>query len=151
MNFRGTSHLSMDDKGRLVLPSRFREVLSQYQSEKLISTKSIHDPCLQIYPMEHWLPIEESIMNLPSHSDLARWMKREVLGRAEPIEVAANGRMSIQQDLRELVGLQKQVVLLGQGKNIEVWSKPEYVKAQEAKAPDFSDPATQELLSRVQF
>jgi MraZ protein len=121
--FRGVSNLSLDAKGRIVLPARYRERLLEICDSQMIVTIDTDQPCLLIYPLPEWERIEEKIEALPSFNPTTRRIQRLLIGHATEIEVDANGRMLLSSPLREYAQLGKKVVLIGQGKKFELWDE----------------------------
>ena len=121
--FRGVSNLSLDAKGRIVLPARYRERLLEICQSELIVTIDTEQRCLLIYPLPEWEKIEEKIEALPSFNATTRRIQRLLIGHATEVEVDANGRMLLSTPLREYAQLGKKVVLIGQGKKFELWDE----------------------------
>ncbi len=121
--FRGVSNLSLDAKGRIVLPARYRERLVEFCQSQLIVTIDTDQPCLLIYPLPEWELIEEKIEALPSFNATTRRIQRLLIGHATEVEVDANGRMLLSNPLRDFARLGKKVVLIGQGKKFELWDE----------------------------
>ena len=121
--FRGASNLSLDAKGRIVLPARYRERLLEICQSQLIVTIDTQQPCLLIYPLPEWELIEEKIEALPSFNPATRRIQRLLIGHATEVEVDGNGRMLLSTPLRDYAKLGKKVVLIGQGKKFELWDE----------------------------
>lgn len=121
--FRGVSNLSLDAKGRIVLPARYRERLLEICQSQLIVTIDTEQPCLLIYPLPEWELIEEKIEALPSFNPATRRIQRLLIGHATEVEVDGAGRLLLSGPLREYAQLGKKVVLIGQGKKFELWDE----------------------------
>ena len=121
--FRGVSNISLDAKGRIVLPARYRDRLLEICQSQLIVTIDTDQPCLLIYPLPEWELIEEKIEALPSFNPTTRRIQRLLIGHATEVEVDTNGRMLLSNPLREYARLGKKVVLIGQGKKFELWDE----------------------------
>lgn len=119
--FRGHSHLALDGKGRLAVPARYRELLQSQFGGRLVVTL---DPsgCLLLYPFEAWEPIERKLNALPSFNPVSRQMQRILVGSAADVELDSAGRILLPAPLRDRAGLEKGVVLVGQGQKFEIWS-----------------------------
>lgn len=116
--FMGEYSHTIDAKGRLIVPSKFREGLG----DSFVVTKGF-DGCLYAYDMEEWTKLEEKMKNLPmSHKDI-RKISRFFLAGATLAEVDKQGRILLPAVLREFAQITKDVVLLGVGNRIEIWSK----------------------------
>ena len=121
--FRGVSNLSLDAKGRIVLPARYRERLAEICASQMVVTIDTDQPCLLIYPLPEWEEIEAKIEALPSFNPTTRRIQRLLIGHATEVEVDGNGRMLLSNPLREYAQLGKKVVLIGQGKKFELWDE----------------------------
>jgi len=134
--FRGVSNLSLDAKGRIVLPARYRERLVESCQGQLVVTIDTDQPCLLIYPLPEWELIEEKIEALPSFNPTTRRIQRLLIGHATEAEVDANGRMLLSNPLRDYARLGKKVVLIGQGKKFELWDESLWNERMEAWLAD---------------
>jgi len=118
--FRGAASLNLDAKGRLAVPSRHREALLVQGGGHLILTAHPHR-CLLLYPQPAWEPIQAKIMALSSFDKRSSALQRLLVGFAEDIELDSAGRLLVSPVLREFAGLEKQVMLVGQGSHFELW------------------------------
>ena len=107
--FRGVSNLSLDAKGRIVLPARYRERLLESCQGQLVVTIDTEQPCLLIYPLPEWESIEEKIEALPSFNPVTRRIQRLLIGHATEAEVNAAGRLLLSNPLREYARLERKV------------------------------------------
>lgn len=124
LKFRGASNLSLDAKGRVVLPARYREQLSEICNCQLVVTIDIDQPCLLIYPLNEWEIVEQKINALPGGVNKAvRRIQRKLIGYATDIEVNESGRLLLTAPLRNYARLDKKVVLIGQGNKFELWDE----------------------------
>ena len=121
--FMGEFDHTTDPKGRLIVPSKFREELG----EKFILTKGL-DGCLSIYPMDEWKNFEEKLKALPLNDKNARAFLRFFVSSANMCELDKQGRILVPAALREFAGLTKDVVLTGNLTRIEVWSKEKWIE-----------------------
>lgn len=121
--FRGRSRHSLDAKGRLAIPARFKEVLDQSGETCLVVTNK--DSCLWVFAREDWRIIEEKAANLPLFNNAAiTYLRYFISGAVEcPIK---QGRITIPPDLREIAALKKEAVLVGELKRFEVWDKDKW-------------------------
>ncbi|MGD2063243.1 MAG: division/cell wall cluster transcriptional repressor MraZ [Nitrospirota bacterium] len=129
---RGIHNQKLDAKGRLALPARFREALAARDQNKLVVTGWTE--CLWVYSLEEWLRVEEQIDLLPSQEPEVMLFVRLFVGTATEVELDAQGRFLISQPLREYAGLDKEVMVVGLTKRIEVWDKERWL-AQQPKTP----------------
>jgi len=109
---------TVDTKGRLIIPSKFRETLG----EEFVVSKGM-DGCLFVYANEDWNAFEQKLTSLPLINKEARQFARFFLAGAAQVELDKQGRILLPATLREFAGLDKEVVLVGVGSRIEIWSK----------------------------
>ncbi len=121
--FRGPTLLNLDTKGRLVMPTRYRDALLEQCGGQLMVTIDIDDRCLQLYPMPKWLEIERTLNALPSVNKAARRAQRLLVGHATEMEMDNAGRISIPPVLRSYASLDKKIMLIGQGHRFEIWAE----------------------------
>ena len=126
--FQGASSLVLDTKGRLSVPTRYRDVLSATASGQLTMTKHPHG-CLMIFPRNEWEKFRERIASLPMQ---AQWWKRIFLGNAMDVDMDASGRILVSPELRAASGISRDTVLLGMGNYFELWDAATYA-AQETE------------------
>lgn len=131
MVFRGIHTVNMDAKGRMAMPTRYRDAFVYEEQNQLIATVDIQSPCLLIYPFIDWLKIEEKLQTLPALNPSSRRLQRLMLGYASEIELDANGRMLVPPVLREYANFEKKLVLVGQGNKFELWSETNWSKETE--------------------
>jgi len=120
--FRGVALLNLDNKGRLAVPSKFRDALSARCSGHLVITAD-SDRCLLVYPQPDWEPIEQKLMALSSFNAQIRELQRRLVGYAEDVVMDATGRILVPPALRRFAQLEKAVMLVGQGNKFELWNK----------------------------
>jgi MraZ protein len=135
--FRGVAQLNLDSKGRLAMPSRYRELLLTRSGGQLVITADF-DKCLLIYPLPDWEPIQQKLMSLSSLNPRIRDLQRQLIGYAEDIQLDAAGRLLISPALREFAQLDKHVVLVGQGNKFELWDKEKWEQVL-ARGAGFTD------------
>ena len=119
--FMGEYNHSIDAKGRLIVPAKFREQLG----DTFVVTKGL-DGCLFVYSHEEWQRIEESLREKPLTSKDARKFSRFFFAGAAAVELDKQGRILLPPILREYASLQKDVVLVGVGSRVEIWSKDKW-------------------------
>jgi len=127
--FQGASSLSLDAKGRLSVPTRYRDVLSATAGGLLTLTKHPHG-CLMVFPRPEWEKFRERVANLPMS---AQWWKRIFLGNAMDVEIDGTGRVLVSPELRVAASISRDTMLLGMGNHFELWDKATY-EAQESQA-----------------
>lgn len=116
--FMGEYNHTIDAKGRLIVPAKFREALG----DEFVVTKGL-DGCLFVYSNSEWNAFEEKLRTLPLTNKNARQFTRFFLAGAATCEVDKQGRILLPQVLREFAKLEKDVVLVGVASRIEIWSK----------------------------
>ena len=118
--FRGGTPISLDNKGRLAVPAKYREGLMSFCAGRLVVTA---DPskCLLVYPQPVWEPIEQKLNSLSSFNPQIRSLQRLLVGNASDVEMDGAGRILVPPLLRQFAGLSKDVVLVGQGAKFELW------------------------------
>jgi MraZ protein len=115
--FMGEYNHTIDDKGRIIVPSKFRESLG----EEFVVTQGL-DGCLFVYPNEEWMNFVNQLKTLPGTKE-ARQLQRYFMAGAASCEVDKQGRILIPNKLRESAGLEKDIVFVGVLSKIEIWSK----------------------------
>ncbi len=121
--FRGVNQLSLDAKGRLAFPSRLRDRLQSFCGGAIVVTIEYREQCLVIYPLPEWEEIERKLVALPDLQPGAKRLKRLLIGHAQELQVDGNGRALVPPPLRAYAGLDKRVVLIGQGNKLELWDE----------------------------
>ena len=121
--FMGEYSHTIDAKGRMIIPSKFREELG----EVFVLTRGL-DGCLSIYPNDEWKTFEEKLKALPLNDKNARAFLRFFVASATVCELDKQGRILVPATLREFAGLNKDVVLTGNLTRIEVWSKEKWLE-----------------------
>ena len=120
--FRGVTALNLDAKGRMAIPTRYRDRLRESCASQLVITVD-KDRCLLLYPEPEWAEIERKLEALPSFNKTARIFQRLYIGHAHEVEMDAQGRILLPPELRKFAGLGKRVALVGQGKKFELWDE----------------------------
>lgn len=132
--FMGEYSHTIDAKGRLIIPARFREGLG----DKFIVTKGL-DNCLFVYPLDEWSALEEKLKSLPFTRADARAFVRFFFSGANECELDKQGRILIPANLREYAQLSKEVVVLGVSSRVEIWSKERWDKYNGMAAENFEE------------
>jgi MraZ protein len=123
--FRGVNALNLDSKGRLAIPTRYREELAHAANGHVVITVNPvdHDHCLLLYPLPEWEEIERKLVKLPTLNAASRRLQRLLIGHATEVELDGNGRILLPPPLREFASLDKAAVLIGQGNKFEIWDE----------------------------
>lgn len=135
--FLGSYEHSLDAKGRVSLPARFREVLSTLGDSRLVITTNV-DPgsaCLVAYPIHEWQAFQERIAGLPQFDEAVIRLKRLHIAGAAEVSADRQGRILIPPVLRDYAGLERTVLFAGLGSNIEIWDRGRW-EAERARAKE---------------
>lgn len=120
--FRGANAISLDTKGRVTVPTRYRQLLLDDCLGQLVCTIDTQQPCLLLYPLPEWEEIEQKLSRLSSMNPAERRLQRLLLGNAMEGEMDKNGRFLLSAPLRQHANLTKEVMLVGQLNKFEIWS-----------------------------
>lgn len=111
----------------MVMPTRYRESIQERAQGQLVVT--VHrDLCLLTYPRPEWEHTELKILALPSLHPQARWLQRVMVGYATDVELDGHGRFLLPPELREIAGLGRSAILIGQGNRFELWDEARWVE-----------------------
>lgn len=146
--FRGVNPLSLDNKGRMAMPAKYRDSLQESCAGQLVVTID-PDRCLLIFPLPVWEEIEPRLAQLPSTHKQARALKRLLLGYAEDCPMDGSGRILLPAPLRSFAHMDKRVVLVGQGNRFELWDEQSWYqwREQALEDKDYQLPAESQLFS----
>ena len=120
--FRGVAQLNLDSKGRLAVPARHRDALVERCAGHLVITADA-DRCLLVYPLPDWELIQQKLEGLSNLDPRVRELQRRLIGFAVDVDMDGVGRVLIAPALRQYAQLEKNVVLVGQGKKFEIWNQ----------------------------
>ena len=129
--FRGATKVTIDAKGRLAIPTRYRDRLDSRSNGQLVVTVD-RDYCLLLYPYPDWEEIERKLIRLPSLNKQARRLQRLMVGYATELELDGNGRILLSRELREFAEIERQAILIGQGNKFELWNDEIWNKKRDA-------------------
>ncbi len=129
--FRGINTINLDAKGRMAMPSRYREQLMAACAGRLVVTIDTNHRCLLLYPLAEWEQIEREIESLSSFDPMSQRVKHLLIGHATDLELDGNGRILLPQELRSYAGLEKHLCLVGQGKKLEIWGQEAWAAQRE--------------------
>ena len=118
--FQGASQVNLDAKGRMAVPTRVRDPLTQGGTVKLVLTAH-PDGCLLLFPSPAWEPIRARVMSFPSLDRQFSVWKRLLVGFAQDVEIDGAGRLLIPPELRDFAHITRPVMLVGQGSHYEIW------------------------------
>ena len=121
MLFRGLNSINLDAKGRMAIPARYRATIDDHcQGRMVITIEATDGESLVIYPLNEYEDIQRKVEALPSYSAMSKRLKGLFIGHATDVELDSSGRILVPPTLRSYVGLEKKVVLVGQGKKFEL-------------------------------
>ena len=121
--FRGATMVNLDSKGRLAVPTRYRDLLNEESQGQMVCTIDLHQPCLLLYTLPAWEVIEQKLSRLSSMNPAERRVQRLLLGHASECQMDGAGRLLIAGTLRQHAGLNKEVMLVGQFNKFELWDE----------------------------
>lgn len=125
-NFSGKFYYNLDEKGRLIIPASFREIISAHYGPRLYLTNAPFDRCLNLYPQEEWQRLLEKVRTLPKSYEEVRYFMRRVVASAIECELDKQGRLLIPATYREDAGIDGEVVVVGVIDKIEIWARSEW-------------------------
>ena len=122
--FQGETAITIDDKGRLSVPTAYREAIARACQNRLVLTYNPSEPgCLWLFPEKEWESVRDQVIALPTAKTVHRNLQMKLVGAAAPVEVDGNGRVLLPQSQRTAAGIEKRAVLLGMGAKFELWSE----------------------------
>ena len=145
--FRGSSYHNLDTKGRLIIPTRFREVITQSGTEGVMASKM--DGAVYCCTFEQWRKVEERILNLAVKSENMRRFRRIFIGGAFECNLDKQGRILIPPTLRQQTELNKEVVLVGVLDHFEIWSKDNWVDEDNRLQDDLQNEALRNEIAEL--
>lgn len=128
--FRGATKVTLDAKGRMVIPTRYRERLQERGDARLVVTID-RDQCLLIYPLADWEVIQEKLMRLPTFNEHNRRLQELLVGHATDVELDGHGRLLVPPALRGFARLDRNAMLIGQGSRFELWDEQRWNERRE--------------------
>ena len=124
--FRGANSLTLDTKGRLSIPTRYRDAFVSESEGKLVATVDLHQSCLLLYPLADWEEVEVQLRQLSARNKAERRIQRLLLGNAHEMEMDKSGRILLPAALRVHASLEKNIMLVGQLNRFELWSEQQW-------------------------
>ena len=122
--FQGETAITIDDKGRLAIPTGYRELVARECGNRLVLTYSPFDAgCLYLYPLAVWERVRDQVNALPRIKSDSRLLQRKLVGAAAFVEPDGSGRISLPASQRSATGIDRKAVLLGVGDKFELWSE----------------------------
>ena len=122
--FQGETAITIDEKGRLAVPTAHRDVVARECGNRLVITYNpFESGSLYIYPEAIWERVRDQVNKLPKAKKVNRNLQLKLVGAATFVELDGNGRITIPASHRSAVGIEKKAVLLGMGDKFELWSE----------------------------
>ncbi|MBS0457386.1 MAG: division/cell wall cluster transcriptional repressor MraZ [Proteobacteria bacterium] len=122
--FQGETAITIDDKGRLAIPTGYREAVARECGNRLVITYNPFDAgCLYLYPLAAWEALRDQVNALPRAKAVNRMLQLKLVGAASVVELDGSGRVSVPASHRAAIGIEKKAVLLGMGDKFELWSE----------------------------
>ncbi|MBE5316413.1 MAG: division/cell wall cluster transcriptional repressor MraZ [Xanthomonadales bacterium] len=122
--FQGETAITIDDKGRLAVPTAYRELVARDCANRLVVTYNPYEQgCLWLYPVAAWEQVRDQVNALPNAKKVHRALQLKLVGAATFVDVDANGRLLLPASHRNAAGIEKKAVLLGMGGKFELWSE----------------------------
>jgi MraZ protein len=129
--FQGAAQVNLDAKGRMGVPTRSRDALTQGGTVKLVLTAH-PDGCLLLYPAPAWEPIRARVMSFPSLDRQFSVWKRLLVGFAQDVELDGTGRLLVPPEMRDFAHIGREVMFVGQGTHYEIWDLEQWNQQLEA-------------------
>jgi MraZ protein len=138
--FKGQETYSIDEKGRVNVPTKMRKSIQPEAGDTFILTRGV-DKCIVAYPMNEWKVYEEKFAKLNQYSEKDRFFLRMILSWSEEVEMDAQQRVSVPKRLREFAGIESKVTIVGMIDHIELWQPEEFEKYLSGQAESYEDVA----------
>jgi len=148
--FRGATKVNLDAKGRMAIPTRYRERMATRCDGEIVVTVD-KDHCLLIYPLPDWEELERKLVRLPSMNKVARNIVRIMVGYATEVDMDGSGRILVSRELRDFAGLEKAAMLIGQGNKFELWDEETWNEKRDAWLSEDDDGELPPDLESISF
>ena len=133
--FRGQFSHTIDAKGRVSVPARFRDLIAASDSGHVVLAPSPSDPCLHLYPLGAWQELEEKIADLPRFDSSVLRFRRMYVSAAVECDMDRSGRVLVTPSHRERAQLEREVLWAGMGRHVELWSRALWEEVNRALSP----------------
>ncbi|WP_226469128.1 division/cell wall cluster transcriptional repressor MraZ [Luteimonas panaciterrae] len=122
--FQGETAITIDDKGRLAIPTSYRDLVARECGNRLVITYNpFESGCLYLYPQPVWERVRDQVNALPRTKSVSRNLQLKLVGAATFVEPDGNGRIGLPASHRNAIGVEKKAVLVGMGDKFELWSE----------------------------
>jgi MraZ protein len=147
IGFLGEYEVTLDAKGRFLLPAAFKKQLAEEEANQFVINRGI-ESCLSLYPMQSWNPIFSEVSNLNEFDPKVRQFRRYFLNGATNVELDSASRLLVPKSLLEYAGLVKDIVLVSAVNKIEIWDKIKYTKFFESFSPESYSELANEVMNK---
>ncbi len=121
--FQGETAITVDDKGRMAVPTAYRDLVARAGNRLVLTYNPFEAGCLWLYAEAEWERVRDSVMAQPNTQRVVRTLQQKLVGSAAHLELDANARVSLPASHRAAVGIEKKAVLMGMGDKFELWSE----------------------------
>ena len=149
--FKGIHNINLDAKGRLTIPTKYRNTISDQSNGNMVITIDSEEKCLLLYPANIFSNIEKEINHLPSFTKNHRRIQRLIIGHAEDLELDSSGRILLSKPLRAVAEMSKKITLIGQGKKFEIWSDDIWSNRVNKWRSEETDESSESVLSDIRI
>lgn len=139
-SFKGSYDYSVDNKGRINIPSRLRKYISPEANDTFVITRG-YEQCLYVYPLDEWNKVEENIRQLSSTNPKHRFFMRTLLERATESQLDGQFRITIPRELLQFASIENEVFIIGVLEHIEIWNPGTYSEYQKTQAESYESVA----------
>ena len=149
--FKGIHNINLDGKGRLTIPTKYRNTITDQSNGSMVVTMDTEEKCLLLYPSTIWATIEKKINDLPSFSKNHRRIQRILIGHAEDLDLDSAGRILLSKPLRLAADMSKKITLIGQGEKFEIWNEDTWNTKVNNWRSEETDESEQSVLSDLRI
>ena len=149
--FKGIHNINLDGKGRLTIPTKYRNTITDQSNGSMVVTMDTEEKCLLLYPSTIWATIEKRINDLPSFSKNHRRIQRILIGHAEDLDIDSAGRILLSKPLRLAADMTKKITLIGQGQKFEIWNEDTWNTKVNNWRSEETDESEQSVLSDLRI
>ena len=149
--FKGIHNINLDAKGRLTIPTKYRNTINDQSNGNMVVTIDSEEKCLLLYPATVFSNIEKRINDLPSFTKNHRRIQRLIIGHAEDLELDSSGRILLSKPLRAVSEMSKKVTLIGQGDKFEIWSDDIWSNRVNKWRSEETDESSESVLSDIRI
>ena len=149
--FKGIHNINLDAKGRLTIPTKYRNTINDQSNGNMVITIDSEEKCLLLYPATIFSNIEKKINDLPSFTKNHRRIQRLIIGHAEDLELDSSGRILLSKPLRIVAEMSKKITLIGQGDKFEIWSDDIWSNRVNKWRSEETDESSESVLSDIRI